>query len=335
MMRVAYVSHSLVATRQQLFAAALREQVTRGGVGDLYELYPAQWGRHVRRGGWFVRDPGDIVNHAYPKEAWSHLMEWGPDVILLQNEAYCHVAKQVLALGVPVVTFSWENDRIPQPHVGAAQHTFKQAAWNVFGNKAAQRIGIDNGADPARTSVLPQVGIDPTLFRPRPEDVSPSADILFLGRHDMMKGWADLAAAANGMGWNVLDGLGGGYVDYADLAEQRYWQAKILCTPSKDVAGLPREQFAPAVSVEGLMCGLPVVTTSQEAVVEWLARCPAAWFAEPGDPASLREHLVDVLEGPGKFLGMKGREWAVSKFSNDVVAKEWLLTLKRAIEVTA
>jgi len=333
-MRVLLIGHSYVADRQARFESELRRQLEAQG-GELLSLFPAVWGRHVRRGGWFVEKPGDILNWRLPTDAWRTAERFGPTVCLIQNEAYHQVTADATTWcttrRIPYVTFSWENGGIHETLVSRAQANFRLAAQNVFGNTDAKNLGIANGADPKTATILPQVGIDFDAFHPRPDDAAPEFDLGFFGRgNDPMKGKTDLMSAINGQGWTLLNGDGQGLSDYPDMPKDRYWRVRVTCVPSKDVPGFAREQFAPAVTIESLACGVPVVATNQSAIMEWGRGAPAIWFAEQGDIEDLRRHLREVLDGPGKYLGVEGRKWAEPRFSNPAVAAAYMRVLGAA-----
>lgn len=344
-MRVAYLSHSLVAERQQAFGEELRCQLTAKG-GDLLELYPMKWGQLSRSGGWPVSHEGDMTQYLLPLEAWQRMIAWRPDVLLLQQEAYCLISQQAAdwcrMKGVPLVTFNWENLTLPPKH---AMTVFRAAAVNIFGNHDAERLAQEAAEGELITARLPQVGIDPQRFRPSPGPMKKTQDICFFGRKgDPMKGEPVLDKAAEGQSWKVWKRHEQGFFPY-ELLPQLYAQAVVQCVPSLDVAGRPREQFAPAVSVESLLCAVPVVTTSQSAIVEWTGglgayvkeACPAAWWAQPGEPLSLMAMLQSALHewraNPVVFQerALKGREWAMRYFSNERVASEYVRVLKEAL----
>lgn len=327
-MRVVYVTHSGVAVRQALFARELRRQLREVG-GDLFEVYPRDWGPHHREGGYDGQHTGDLVRWSPSAKAWADVRAWSPDVFLVQNEAYCRVAKDVQrvaeSLNKSYVTFSWENNMNVR-YEADAQQVLIHARARVYGNRASQRLSREHGIPHDHDFILPQVGFDAGLFQPGSQEKT--WDVVFMGRNgDPMKGEVVLDHAVQGKGWRVGKGYQLGFAKYEDLRD-RYLSACCLCTPSRDVDGLPREQFAPGVNVEALFCGVPVVTTDQEAILEWLTSAPGVYFARQGDALSLRGKLEACLAG--SVDASEVRAWAVAKFSNEVVAREWLQVLKRA-----
>lgn len=273
-----------------------------------------------------------MVNFDFPGEAWAALAKWKPDVLLVQNEAYCRVTHTALraadGLGIKLVTFSWENTLERRYHPMAVT-TLQCAALNIYGNTDAKNLAEASGVK-NEYAIMPQVGIDDGLFRPL--DLPKEWDVGFFGRTgDKMKGGPILAEAMNGKPWRLATPKSLGWAEYVDLPS-RYNRCVVYAQPSVDLENHPREQFAPAASVEALLSGVPVVTTDQPAIHEWLMSCPAVAFAKMGDPASLRAKLEDFIDGPGRFLGAKGREWAVSRFSNKAVAKQYVRHLKRAVD---
>lgn len=332
-MKVAFLSHSLIAERQQLFAAELRKQLQARG-GELLEIYPAKWGRHAREGGYQVHREGEQMAFTFEQTAWQAIRDWKPDLVLLQQEPYCVVSYQASLfckrLGIPYVVFTWENLNHPQ---GEGLGVLQGAAGILCGNSDARRLVADAiGTWSGVHGVIPQVGIDPLIFAPV-EGVTPEYDILFNGRRgEAMKGEAILDQAAES--WKVAKGYQLGFADYYELGK-RYANARIQCTPSLDVPGRPREQFAPATSVEGLLCGVPLVTTNQAAIQEWLNGCPGVWFAKQGDHASLKEALnsalVDCTPDGLRRRGRQGAQWAKERFTNEVVASHYIRAFTKVL----
>lgn len=331
-MRVAYLSHSLVAPRQALFASALRRKL---GDGDLLEIYPADWGQHHRDGGYPVTHPGDQLRYGLHPAAWRRVRDHKPDLVLLQQEPYC-LTSQITRrwckrTKTPYVVFTWENLNLFSRD---AAEVLSEAALVVCGNQDARKL-VQDAVPGAKTKILPQIGIEPTLFAPMP--VPKEYDVLFMGRaRTPMKGERILDEATASTKWKVAKGHALGYAAYEALPE-RYSRARVQCTPSRDLEAdsHPREQFAPACSVEGLMCGVPVVTTNQAAVREWLGDCPAAWFAQQGDAADLREKLRSALQDTKEHAYQQkadaGRQWALERFSNDAVAAKYAAAFREVL----
>lgn len=333
-MRVAYISHSLIAERQKYFADELRKQLQAIG-GELFELYPSKWGRHERAGGHIVHFEGDQSQYTFPTTAWQQLRDWKPDVVLLQQEPYCIVSYQVQKfcqrLGVQYVIFTWEN--LTQPS-GAGLEVLRNAAGVVCGNTDA--IKLCESVLPDYKGVvekLPQVGVNPNIFYPVPADKI--YDVIFMGRKsDSMKGESVLDEATKNKPWRVAKGYELGFADYNDLAA-RYCSAKIHCVPSMDFPGRPREQFAPYATIESLFCEVPVVTTNQAAIQEWTQGCPGVWRADQGNARMLEMTLAGALKSTDEGIqrrGRRGREWALTHFTNEVVAKAYVEVLTRCMK---
>ena len=336
-MKVAIMSHSLVADRQALFAAELRFQLERHG-GALLEIYPSKWGRLERSGGYQVAHEGDQTSYTYPPDAWQGIRGWKPDIVLLQQEPYCMVSYQASLfcqrLGIPYIVFTWENLMTPQ---GPGLSVLEGASGIICGNMDARAIVA--AALPKWSgvhAVAPQVGIDPVIFcQQYPDAYEPEFDAIFMGRHgESMKGESVLDEATTGASWRIAKGYQLGFAEYRALPS-RYCNARIQVTPSLDVKGRPREQFAPATSVEGLLCGVPLVTTTQSAIHEWLLGCPGVWFTKPGDAKSLKDGLtsalVDCTPDGLRRRGRQAREWARERFTNQVVANLYLQAFQKVL----
>lgn len=334
-LKVAYISHSLVAQRQAFFAAELERQLERDG-GKLLQVYPNRW-HHLERGGGFdVSGVGDLASFCFPASAWMAVKWFRPDVMLVQQEAYSRTAGDAAVIakeiGAKLVIFSWEN---ASPPLGEAEVVLRKAAARVYGNGDAFELG-ESLLKPGITRILPQVGFDPDIFTP--VAVDQSFDVLFCGRKgDPMKGEAILDAAVEGEGWRVGKTHEMGFAAYEELAA-RYSSAVVQCVPSLDVPGRAREQFAPAVTIEGLLCGLPVVTTDQAAIVEWTNECPGLWRARQDDAEQLMFALRDALafarEDPSRWLKLREevRRWAMLRFSNKAVAQEYVELFREVLQ---
>ena len=299
------------------------------------EVYPSRWNHLERGGGFDVSFPGDIVAFRFPVAAWMAVKWFKPDVLLVQQEAYSGTAWDAMVIaeetGAKLVLFSWENAVRPSDQ---AEVVLGKAAARVYGNQDAFQFG-EAVLKPGITRILPQVGLDPDIFTP--VEVEQRFDVLFCGRKgDPMKGERVLDAAVAGQGWRVGKAHELGFVAYGDLAA-RYSSAIVQCVPSLDVPGRAREQFAPAVTVEGFLCGLPVVTTDQAAIQEWTSDCPALWRASQGNVNELRLGIMDALsyarDDPVRWMKLREelRRWAMLKFSNKAVALEYVALFREVI----
>lgn len=331
-MKVAYVAHSLIASRQRLFAEELERQLQTHG-GELLQVYPLDWNNHHRFGGYKIPyAQGDLMRFTFPEKAWTDLAKFKPDVVVIQQEASSACAADALRHAKlddwPYVSFSWENV-FPQLPIGLEFLT--QAKATVWGNTRAYELAKRQGLrhelwDDA--FILPQVGVSEERF-PAKIGQEKEYDIVFVGRTDPMKGRRVLDEATLGSNWRVNMVGQTRRLEYEEMA-QAYHSAWVHVTPSIDFTNRPIEQFAPYANVESLFCCTPVIATDASAFREWLEGCPTAWFVPQNDPKRLREAINDYLIGPRKYLGLKGREWAVKRFANRVVVREWIRVLERA-----
>jgi glycosyltransferase involved in cell wall biosynthesis len=96
-----------------------------------------------------------------------------PDILHMDEEPYNLATWQVLqighALGVHSLFFTWQNlaRRYPWPFAGFERANFHLAAHAIAGNQAAAGVLRAKGYS-GPVSIIPQFGVDPELFGPRP-----------------------------------------------------------------------------------------------------------------------------------------------------------------------
>ncbi|MCK4176255.1 glycosyltransferase family 4 protein [Aciditerrimonas ferrireducens] len=207
-------------------------------------------------------------------------------------------------------------------------------------------IAGELGVDPARTAVVP-VGVDHTVFRPRPEVrrvpgrimVTSSSDVPMKGLVPLLHAVARLRAERplevtvigtprpGGLVARTIEalGLGGAVSCLQGISDEelavRYAEAEVAVVPSLyEGFSLP--------AVEAMACGVPLVATTGGAIPEVVgASGRTALLVRPGDPEALAAALREVLDRPelAARLGAAGRQRVLQRFT-------WRATAEGTVE---
>lgn len=170
-------------------------------------------------------------------------------------------------------------------------------------------------------------GVDVKQFTPSKEPSNDDLVVLFVGRLDDGKGIPDLIEAVEDVDAQLrIVGDGNRREEFESLAQKRldadsytfvgevphdevhkeYQAADVFCLPSY------HESFG-IVVLEALACGLPVVTTNLDAIVEYVNNGENALLFEPGDVSTLEETLRRLVDSEDLryHLSSAGRETAL------------------------
>jgi len=135
-----------------------------------------------------VLRPGHIASHLYdPLALGRALAGLRPDLVQVDQEVYAFSSAQVAlaakAIGAKVAVFGWENlDRPIHPLQRVARRiVFRLADAIVCGNTEGAAL-VRKWGFQGRIAVVPQLGVDPELFKPRPRRASREFTIGFVGR---------------------------------------------------------------------------------------------------------------------------------------------------------
>ncbi len=203
-------------------------------------------------------------------------------------------------------------------------------------------IAAQMGVDPARITVVP-VGVDHTVFRPRPEVAPVPGRIMVTSSSDVpMKGLVPLLEALARLRTRRLLELvvigrprPGGRVDRAidrlglrdavrcvsgisdDELARCYAEAQVAVVPSLyEGFSLP--------AVEAMACGVPVVATTGGALPEVVGRSgETGLLVPPNDPPALAAAIAGLLDDPAARgrLGAAGRERVLRRFTWQITAQ--------------
>jgi glycosyltransferase involved in cell wall biosynthesis len=226
----------------------------------------------------------------------------------------------------------------------------------AFSNRSdEERLRRSNMLRHDRTRTLMSEFVDTDTFRPySPEQSAPDAangetegpNVLMAVRLLWAKGVGEFAEAARILKDRGVDAnfwLAGepdtdsaGFVPEEQLRE---WEAQDILTwlgyqtnmpellNQSDIAVLPTKynEGMPRFLVESIACGLPVVTTDQEACRIVVKEGENGLVVPPGDAEALANALEQLIhdEEKRKGLGKKAREIAVRDFDQEQGTKDW------------
>jgi glycosyltransferase involved in cell wall biosynthesis len=273
-----------------------------------------------------------------------------PDLVHLDEEPYnlatAHGSWLSERAGARSIFFTWQNQvrRYPPPFSWFERSVFRRSAFAIAGSGEALRVLRTKGyAGPA--SVIPQFGVDPDLFTPRPQPL-PADDapiIGFISRLVEEKGiFVLLAALATLPGRWRLHILGTGPVEAKarrraaelGLAERITWERGV---PSRLIPERMRtftmlvqpsltrrkwkEQFGRAM-MEAMACGVAVVGSTSAEIPNVIGN--AGLVVTEGDATALRDGIARLLVDPElrAELGRRGRLRVLECYTNARIAEQ-------------
>ena len=277
------------------------------------------------------------------------------DLVHLEEEPWSLVAYQCLRQCVkyrkPAVVFTWQNifKRYPPPFNYFERYTYAHVRAAIAGNEEARQILLAKGFSQP-ISVIPQLGIDPKLFRKRevPElrrnlRLEGLFAIGYVGRIVEEKGIADLIRALVRLPEGcvlVLVGDGEYRPAAKELAERLGVAARVRWVPhisslevpdymnAIDVLALPsrttrrwKEQFG-RVLVEAMACETPPVGSSSGEIP--MVMGDAGLVFPEGAVAALADQLRSLYDNPQFLatLGRRGRARVVERFTHREIAAQ-------------
>jgi glycosyltransferase involved in cell wall biosynthesis len=243
--------------------------------------------------------------------------------------------------------FNWaNNDRFyPPPFALFERYVFRHATHAIAGNQEAATIIRRHGYC-GRLSVVPQFGVDETLFAPRAARSTATSVfyIGYLGRLVPEKGVLDLVEALARLPQHVRlvlvgDGVQRGAI-VARAAElglagrvelrpgvsstavpQVLHELDVLVLPSRTAANW-KEQFG-RVLIEAMSCGVPVVGSSSGEIPHVIG--DAGLLVPEGDVAALAEALGTLERNPAlrSDLARRGRERVLANYTQSAIARRY------------
>ena len=222
--------------------------------------------------------------------------------------------------------------------LGMQMEVARQIPRLVTVSESSKRdITAQMGVDPDRLHIVP-VGVDPTIFRPKPEIArvpgrlmtTASADVPMKGLAPLLESLAKVRTERPDAHLVVIGrpkerskipamietlGLGGAVEFVSGVSTERivelYAEAEVACVPSLyEGFSLP--------AVEAMACGVPVVATTGGAVPEVVGTDgETGLLVPPGDPSALATAILRAL-GDADLrarIGAAGRERALDRFT--------------------
>ena len=222
--------------------------------------------------------------------------------------------------------------------LGMQMEVARQIPRLVTVSESSKRdITAQMGVDPDRLHIVP-VGVDPTIFRPKPEIArvpgrlmtTASADVPMKGLAPLLESLAKVRTERTDAHLVVIGrpkerskipamietlGLGGAVEFVSGVSTERivelYAEAEVACVPSLyEGFSLP--------AVEAMACGVPVVATTGGAVPEVVGTDgETGLLVPPGDPSALATAILRAL-GDADLrarIGAAGRERALDRFT--------------------
>lgn len=367
-MRVVIVSKILVvaAYRQKLEAIANDPEVER-----LVAVTGPEWrepgGRRVRfetsdePNNYELRVEPIWLNGSYHLFAWPRLgrvlRDVRPDLVHIDEEPYnlatAHGTWLAQRVGARSLFFAWQNlrRRYPPPFNWFEQAVYAHSALAIAGSQDALKVLRAKGyLGPG--AVIPQFGVDPSLFSPAPSPPSGPPVIGFVARLVEEKGIFVLLDALHGLAgdWR-LHVIGTGPVEAKarqraidlGIAERVIWERGIASTevPSRlrtlTLLVQPsltrrhwKEQFGRTV-MEAMACGVPVIGSDSAEIPNVLGN--AGLVVPEGDARALCESIARVLADSGlrQDLARRGRARVLTCFTNGHIAEATVASYRTAL----
>jgi glycosyltransferase involved in cell wall biosynthesis len=296
-----------------------------------------------------LRFNGNFHLHYYP-QLDRLLQRLKPELVHIDEEPYNLATflamRSAQRLHARTLFFSWQNlnRAYPPPFRWFEHYTLQHAAAGIVGNSDAAQVWRAKGYDGPLT-VIPQVGVDPDVFKPLETEAPATTDQLrvgYAGRFVEEKGIGVLLNALCDLGgkWRAdLVGSGPDQPRLAELARRLQIADRVRFLPwlpsaqiadyyrSRDVLVLPsrsrsnwKEQFG-RVLVDAMACGVPVIGSTCGEIPNVIG--DAGLIFPEGDAAALRDHLRAVQNDPSlrRDLAQRGRRRVLDRFTQEQIAQ--------------
>jgi glycosyltransferase involved in cell wall biosynthesis len=289
---------------------------------------------------------GSFHLHFYPRLG-RRLRAFGPQVVHVDEEPYnvatFHVLRMARRFGARVLWFSWQNlnRSYPLPFRLIERYNLRHADYAIAGSPGAAAVWREKGyAGPL--AVVPQFGVDPDIFAPRPGGPDPARGfrIGYAGRLVPEKGVDLLLQAVAGMEgvWRLAVVGAGTERDRLETLARRlgladrvsfghvssvhmpafYRELDALVLPSRSRPNWV-EQFG-RVLIEAMACGVPVVGSDCGEIPNVVD--DAGLVFPEGDAEALHDHLVRLMRDRDLWMDLarRGRERVLAHFTQAQIA---------------
>jgi glycosyltransferase involved in cell wall biosynthesis len=285
--------------------------------------------------------------HFYPRMR-RILAEYRPDIVHIDEEPYnlatWHILRLSRRFGARTLFFTWQNlfRRYPPPFRWCEQTVYRWATCAIAGNGEAVQVLGAKGYD-GPVYVIPQFGVDPSLYQPAALPVDGPFTIGYVGRLVAEKGISDLLNAVVKLPghWRVRL-LGNGPQREAlrtlahslSIADRVAFDAHIpacevpaylsrlhaVVLPSHTQSNW-KEQFG-RVLIEAMASGVPVIGSDSGEIPRVIG--DAGLVFPEGYVDALRAHLQTLMDDRELWqtLSKRGRERVLARFTQAQVAAE-------------
>ena len=346
------------------------EEIAALGV-DLTVLVPPSWregGRETRlerahTAGYDLEVLPMALNghfhlHFYPGLGRA-LRRLRPDICHIDEEPYNLATflalRQARAVGARPLFFTWQNlpRRYPPPFRTLEAYVLRHAGYALAGNREAEAVLRAKGYR-GPVALIPQFGVDPEIFQPRPEAALPAEPFVvgFAGRLEPYKGVLDLVEAMAGLPGNWrLRLVGAGSLRDAVAARSAALGVgeRVSVEPAISSLEMPRfyhglhalvlpsrtrpnwkEQFG-RVLVEAMACGVPVVGSDSGEIPNVIG--DAGLVFPEGDVGALRGALARLQSDSDlrADLARRGRERVLAHYTQAQIARATVEVYRRLL----
>jgi glycosyltransferase involved in cell wall biosynthesis len=299
----------------------------------------------------FIVEPmllnGHFHLHFYPGLG-KHVRRLQPDIVHIDEEPYNVATFQAMYLakkaGAKALFFTWQNLKrtYPFPFSLIEGYNLKKADYAIAGNQEAVEVWRGKGyKGPIR--VVPQFGVDPEIYKPRPTHHASCFTIGYVGRLVEEKGVQVLLQAVDGLAgkWRLRI-LGSGPMQsqlealarQLDIVERVSFESPIPSAQMPafynqlDTLVLPsltrphwKEQFG-RVLIEAMACEVPVVGSRSGEIPHVISQAGLT-FTE-SNVQELRTRLSQLMDAPALCadLARRGRERVLAHYTQAKIAAE-------------
>ncbi len=296
-----------------------------------------------------IRFNGQYHLYYYP-DLKRRLAEIRPDIVHIDEEPYNLATwlamRQARAAGAKCLFFSWQNlsRRYPIPFNWLEQQVLAQADYALMGNLEAVQVWCEKGYN-GRYQVIPQFGVDPTLFcPPARRDKGRGFIIGSANRRLVAEKGVDLlieAAATLPGVWRLHIAGDGPERPYLEQLAQRagirdrvhfdgvissaqmpayLQQMDVLVLSSRTLPNW-KEQFG-RVLVEAMACETAVIGSQSGEIPHVIG--PAGLTFPEEDVKTLQTHLLHLMQSDTlrDELGRKGRQQVLTRYTQAQIAAQ-------------
>ena len=275
------------------------------------------------------------------------IKEFNPNILYVMEEPYTPFARYCSKISrrqnIPMAIFTWENILAKSFGVhfdSLEEEVINTASVLVAGSESAKRRLMHKGAAEDKIAICPQTGINTDIFKPMPE-VNKGYDVAYIGRLVKEKGIESIETVVKNLNVKML-WVGGrgdmtpsygnyvGWVDYLRLPE--------LINRAKVGVQFPYAfnnycEQANYANLECLSCGIPIISSTNGSISEFLGDCKGAFLIPEEDTELLEEKIIYLQEGidsRGK-MGDYGRKYVIKQYGYKTIEKKLVDIFKRFV----